>query len=147
MVPLSTFNKNFNSWNPRVQPPKPPHQPTSWSPRWRNFHPGNQFPQQPPHQPFSQQQYPPQYPHPYQQSQLQLQNNVAPNMLIRPQLPTQPNLNPNNKVVHQFETINMPAYSLTHIPCNDIRLWSGKVVEPLIIKDVPSSMHEEGMNP
>ena len=41
----------------------------------------------------------------------------------------------------------MPAYSLTPIPCNDIRLRLGKVVEPLIIEDVPSSIHEEGMNP
>ena len=41
----------------------------------------------------------------------------------------------------------MPSYSMTHVPCNDIRLQSGKVVEPLIIEDVPSSVHEEGMNP
>ena len=40
----------------------------------------------------------------------------------------------------------MPAYSLTPVPCNDIRLRSGKVVEPLIIEDVPSPMHEEGVN-
>ena len=68
-------------------------------------------------------------------------------MSIQTQLHAQPNPNPNNKAVHQFETVNMPAYSLTPVPCNDIRLWSGKVVEPLIIEDVPSSMHEEGMNP
>ena len=41
----------------------------------------------------------------------------------------------------------MPSYSLTPKPYNDIRLRSGKVVEPLIIEDVPSSVHEEGMNP
>ena len=41
----------------------------------------------------------------------------------------------------------MPAQSLTPVPCNDIGLRSGKVVEPLIIKDVPSSMHEERMKP
>ena len=68
-------------------------------------------------------------------------------MLIRPQLPAQPNPNPNNKVFHQFETVNMPAYSINPIPCNDIRLRSGRVVEPFIIEDVPSSVHEEGMNP
>ena len=67
-------------------------------------------------------------------------------MLIRPQLPAQPNPNPNNKIVHQFETINMPAYSLTPV-CNDIHLRSGKVVEPLIIEDVPSPVQEEGVNP
>ena len=68
-------------------------------------------------------------------------------MAIQPQLPAQPNPNPNNKAFHQFGTVNMPAYSLTPIPCNDICLRSGKVVEPLIIEDVPSSVHEEGMNP
>ena len=41
----------------------------------------------------------------------------------------------------------MPTYSITPVPYNDIRLRSGKVVEPLIIEDVPSSVHEEGMNP
>ena len=41
----------------------------------------------------------------------------------------------------------MAAYSLTLVPCNDIRLRSGKVVEPLIIEDVPSPMHEEGVKP
>ena len=41
----------------------------------------------------------------------------------------------------------MPAYSITLVPFNDIRLRSGRVVEPLIIEDVPSSMCEERMNP
>ena len=41
----------------------------------------------------------------------------------------------------------MPAYSLTPVPCNNIRLRSGKVVEPIIIEDVPSPVHEEGVNP
>ena len=41
----------------------------------------------------------------------------------------------------------MPAYSLTPVPCNDIRLQSGKVVEPVIIEAVPSRVHEEGVNP
>ena len=68
-------------------------------------------------------------------------------MLIRPQLPAQPNPNPNNKTIHQFEIVNMPAYSLTPVLYNDIRLRSRKVVEPAIIEDVPSPMHEEGVNP
>ena len=68
-------------------------------------------------------------------------------MSIRPQLPAQPNPNPNNKAIHLFETVNMPAYSLTPVPCNDIHLRSGKVVEPLFIDDVPSLVHEEGVNP
>ena len=41
----------------------------------------------------------------------------------------------------------MPSYSLTPVPYNDIHLRSREVVEPLIIKDVPSSVHEEGTNP
>ena len=41
----------------------------------------------------------------------------------------------------------MPSYSPNHVPCNDIRLRSGKVVEPVIIEDVPSPVHEEGVNP
>ena len=62
-------------------------------------------------------------------------------MPIQPHLPAQPNPNPNNKTVHQFEIVNMPTYSLTPMPCNDIRLRSGKVVESIIIED------EEGVNP
>ena len=68
-------------------------------------------------------------------------------MTIRPQLHNQPNPNPNNKIVHQFETVNMPAYSLSPVPCNKICLRSGKVVEPVIIKDVPSPVHDEGVDP
>ena len=41
----------------------------------------------------------------------------------------------------------MPAYSLSPMPCNDILLQSGKIVEPVIIEDVPPSVHEEGVNP
>ena len=77
---------------------------------------------------------------------MQLQNNVVPNVPIRLQLPAQPNPNPNNKAVHQFETVNMLAYSITPVPCNDIRLRSGRVVEPLVIEYVPSSVPEERMN-
>ena len=40
----------------------------------------------------------------------------------------------------------MPAYSITPVPCNDIRLRSGRVVDLLVIEDVPSSMPEERMN-
>ena len=40
----------------------------------------------------------------------------------------------------------MPAYSITPVPCNNIRLRSGRVVEPLVIEDVPSSTSEERMN-
>ena len=40
----------------------------------------------------------------------------------------------------------MPAYSITLFPCNEIHLRSGRVVEPLAIEDVPSSVTEVRMN-
>ena len=40
----------------------------------------------------------------------------------------------------------MPSYSITLVPYNDILLRSGRVVEPLVIEDVPSSVPEERMN-
>ena len=40
----------------------------------------------------------------------------------------------------------MPAYSITPISCNVIHLQSRRVVEPLIIEDVPSFVFEERMN-
>ena len=66
-------------------------------------------------------------------------------MPMRRHLPAQPNPNPNNKAFHQFEIANMLDYSITPIPCNDICLRSGRVVEPLVIKDVPSSVSRERM--
>ena len=41
----------------------------------------------------------------------------------------------------------MPAYSLSPVPCNDIHLRSGKVIEPVITEDAPPSVHKEGVNP
>ena len=66
---------------------------------------------------------------------------------IRPQMPSQTNPNPNNNATQQFEIYTMPAYSLSPLPCNNLYLRSGRVVEPMIIEDVPSSMTDEGMNP
>ena len=37
----------------------------------------------------------------------------------------------------------MPAYSLSLVPCNDIHLRSGKIVEPVITEDVSPSVHKE----
>ena len=75
---------------------------------------------------------------------MQLPNIVAPsNVPLHPQLPVQPITNPNNKAVQQFEISNMPAYSITPIQCNEL---SRRVVEPIVIEDVPSPMTEEGMN-
>jgi hypothetical protein len=53
-------------------------------------------------------------------------------------MPVQPNLNPNNKVVHNIDIHNVPALSITHMPCDEIKLRSGRIVEP-IIEDAPSS--------
>ena len=92
---------------------------------------------------------PQQYPHQqHQQPQLQLKNNVAPmNIHIQSQLPGQPNPIPNNnKVVLQLETSNMPSSSITPVPYHDIRLRSGRVVEPLVIEYVPSLVTEARMN-
>ena len=48
------------------------------------------------------------------QQQLQLPSNVNPgNQLVRPQLPIQPNLNPNNKGAQQADTLNLPSYSIS----------------------------------
>ena len=40
----------------------------------------------------------------------------------------------------------MPAYSLSAVPCNEIHLRSGKIVEPVITEDVSSSEHKEEEN-
>ena len=38
----------------------------------------------------------------------------------------------------------MPAYSLSPVSCNDIRLQYGKIVEAVITEDAPPSVHREG---
>ena len=63
-----------------------------------------------------------------------------------PQFPAQPNSNPNNKEVKQFKISTMTSYSISHLPCNNLNLRSRRVVEPIVIEDVPSSMADEGMN-
>ena len=55
---------------------------------------------------------------------------------MKPQLPVQPNPNPNNnKVVQVIDIQNLPT---SHLQCNDIHLRSGRIVEP-IIDDITSS--------
>ena len=49
-----------------------------------------------------------------------------------------PNRNPNNKVVRNIDIHNVLALSITPMPCDDIKLRSGRIVEP-IIEDAPSS--------
>ena len=40
----------------------------------------------------------------------------------------------------------MSAYSITLVPCNDIHLRSGRLVEPLAIENVPFSKIEVRVN-
>eukprot|EP00253_Pinus_taeda_P004863 PITA_04863 len=59
---------------------------------------------------------------------------------IRPQLPVQPNPNPNNnKALQVIDIQNQPV---SPIQCNDIHLRSGRIVEP-IIDDITDSDKEE----
>jgi hypothetical protein len=79
------------------------------------------------------------------QQPLPLPSGAPPNnQMIRPQLPVQPNPNPNSKVVQCIDIQNQPILSLFPAQCNDIHLRSGKIVEP-IIDDVtyPDSDKEE----
>ena len=65
---------------------------SSWALNWRGPSPPSQFPQSMP------------------QQQLQLPSNVPPgNQPVHPQLPIQPNLNPNNKGAQQADTLNLPS--------------------------------------
>jgi hypothetical protein len=61
--------------------------------------------------------------------------------MIRPQLPIQPNPNPNNKVVQCIDIQNQPILSLFPAQCNDIHLRSRKIVEPII--DVVTSSNSD----
>ena len=64
---------------------------------------------------------------------------------MRPQLPIQPNPNPNNKAVQVIDIQNQPAFPTFPAQCNDIHLRSGKIVEP-IIDDVISSDSDKEEN-
>ncbi len=61
---------------------------------------------------------------------------------MRPHLPVQTNPNPNNKVVQHADILNMPALTITHVPCDEIQLLSGGRIKP-IIKDVASSKSDK----
>eukprot|EP00253_Pinus_taeda_P017439 PITA_17439 len=59
---------------------------------------------------------------------------------MRPQLPVQPNPNPNNNKASQV--IDIQSQPALPMQCNDIHLCSGRVVEP-IIDDITDSKKEE----
>lgn len=56
-----------------------------------------------------------------------LQQNPQSN--LRPQLPTQPNLNPNNRPVQSIQIIETPELETGVRECNDLQLRSRRIVE------------------
>lgn len=75
------------------------------------------------------------------QQQLQFPSNIPPgNPAIRPQLPLQPNPNPNNKGVQQTDMLNLPSYNIYTAGLNEINLRSSRVVNaptsPIIIEQL-----------
>jgi hypothetical protein len=125
--PMQQNNPPFvdpSTWTPWPPQQQQPYQ-NQWNQNWR----GQQAP-------FQNQL--PQLPQP-----LSLPAGTPPiNQVIRPQLPVQPNPNPNNKVVQCIDVYNQPTLSLLPAQCNDIHLRSGRVVEPTIA-DVTSPDKEE----
>eukprot|EP00253_Pinus_taeda_P022524 PITA_22524 len=124
----------FNQMNfPPMQQPNPPFvDPTIWNPwalqqsyfnEWNPSSTAQQIP------------FPNQFPQ-YQQSLSVPSNAPLNNQTIRPQLPVQPNPNPNNnKALQVIDIQNQPIFPMQ---CNDIHLQSGRVVKP-IIDDITSS--------
>jgi hypothetical protein len=125
--PMQQNNPPFvdpSTWTPWPPQQQQPYQ-NQWNQNWR----GQQ-------DPFQNQL--PQLPQP-----LSLPAGTPPiNQVIRPQLPVQPNPNPNNKAVQCIDVYNQPTLSLLPAQCNDIHLRSGRVVEPTIA-DVTSPDKEE----
>jgi len=127
--PMQQTNPPFvdpSMWTPWPPQQQQPYQ-NQWNPNWRGQQPP--FPNQLPQSQFLQ--------------PLSLPSGTPPNnQMMRPQLPVQPNPNPNNKVVQCIDIQNQPTLSLFPAQCNDIHLRSGRIVEP-IIADVTSSDKEE----
>jgi len=81
------------------------------------------------------------------QQQIQLPSNIPPgNPPVHPQLPIQPNLNPNSKGAQQADTLNLPSYNMYTVELYEINLRSGQVVDaqpsPIIIEQVSSEIKE-----
>jgi hypothetical protein len=82
-----------------------------------------------------------------QQQQLQMPPSVsANNPPLWPQIPVQSNPNPNNKGAQQVETLNLPAYGISTLGCNELNLRSGRVVNaknsPIIIEQIDNEFPE-----
>jgi len=101
------------SWPQSYQYPMP------WQPWYPQSGPNTSWSQNshrppPPSRQFSQ---------PMPQEQLQLPGNTpTSNPPLHPQLPVQSNPNPNNRGAQQVETLNLPAYSIATMECNELNL-------------------------
>jgi hypothetical protein len=127
-VPIPQQQNHLGQWNPYQRGPQ------------------QQLTYQKPHQ---QNPYQQQYQSQYQNKQVQLapsapQNNPP----LRTHMPVQPNPNPNNKATQNIAIHNVLALSINPMPCDEIKLRSGKIVEP-IIEDAPylESDKESGEKP
>ena len=84
------------------------------------------------------------------QQQLQLPSNVPlGNQPVRPQLPIQPNPNPNNKGAQQADSLNLPSYNISTAKFYEMNLRSGQIVDaqpsPVIIEQIESEEKEPEM--
>ena len=68
------------------------------------------------------------------------------NQSASPQLPMQPNPNPNNKGAHQADVLNLPSYSISTIELYEMNLRSGWTFNvqppPVIIEQLDSEGKE-----
>jgi hypothetical protein len=81
------------------------------------------------------------------QQQLQLPFNVPlGNQPTHPQLPIQPDLNPNSKGVHQADIINLPSYSISNAKLYEMNLRSGRTINvqppPVILEQLDNEGKE-----
>ena len=62
-----------------------------------------------------------------QQQQLQLPSIQNPTPFVRPQLPVQPNTNPNNKATQSMDApVTLQNYLITPIGLNEVQIGQGK---------------------
>lgn len=85
------------------------------------------------------------------QQQIQLPSNVPPgNQPSRPQLPIQPNPNPNNKGVHQTNTLNLPSYRISTTELYEMNFQLGQTINvqspPVIIEQLDGEGKESKLN-
>ena len=81
------------------------------------------------------------------QQQLQILSNASTsNPPLSPQFPAQSNPKPNNRGAQWVETLNLPAYSIATMECNELNLWSGRVVNthtsPIIVEHTDDEVSE-----